>query len=219
MEKIKILIVEDHPLMRQALEFAILTQDDMDVVHQASNGLEALNYLKENKADVVLLDLMMPKMDGFETISHLMAEDPDRKILVVTSVNEREKVMQTLTMGVSGYVTKDVQRDELIHAIRTIYAGEAYLESSVTEKVVRTVHLGGKKKKNIEARVGDLSKRQREIFELLGQGLSNEEIADELEISPSTVRVHLMHIINKLGFRDRHETVVEAVKYHFEKDR
>ncbi len=219
MEKIKILIVEDHPLMRQALEFAILTQDDMDVVHQASNGLEALNYLKENKADVVLLDLMMPKMDGFETISHLMAEDPDRKILVVTSVNEREKVMQTLTMGVSGYVTKDVQRDELIHAIRTIYAGEAYLESSVTEKVVRTVHLGGKKKKNIEARVGELSKRQREIFELLGQGLSNEEIADELEISPSTVRVHLMHIINKLGFRDRHETVVEAVKYHFEKDR
>ncbi len=219
MEKIKILIVEDHPLMRQALEFAILTQDDMEVVHQASNGLEALNYLKENKADVVLLDLMMPKMDGFETISHLMAEDPDRKILVVTSVNEREKVMQTLTMGVSGYVTKDVQRDELIHAIRTIYAGEAYLESSVTEKVVRTVHLGGKKKKNIEARVGELSKRQREIFELLGQGLSNEEIADELEISPSTVRVHLMHIINKLGFRDRHETVVEAVKYHFEKDR
>jgi DNA-binding NarL/FixJ family response regulator len=211
-KKTKVLIVDDHPLMRNALEASINIAPDMEVVAEATTGLDALALVPAHKPDIILMDLMMPKMDGFEAISALCEIDPDCRILVLSSATEETKIVRAIQSGAMGYITKNAHRDELVKAIRSVAAGETYLPPKVATKLINRFRTPTAGKKDREKTILPLSDRENEVFDLLGQGISNLKIAETLFISKSTVRVHLRNIIIKRGYRDRHEAVMAAVE-------
>ena len=207
MEKTRILIVEDHPLMRRALQTAIETEPDLTVVGTAPNGVQALALLPEARPDVVLMDLLMPEGDGLEAIAAIRAAHPTVHILVVTSVEDEAEILQAIQSGALGYLTKTADAAELLAAIRQVRAGEAYLPVGIAGKLMTSVRQ--------MASVGPiqpLTGREAELLDLLGRGLSNQQIAAALHISSSTVRVHLHNILSKLGFAHRGEAVVYAAR-------
>ena len=211
-KKISIFIVDDHPLMRQALKTCILAESDMEVTGQAENGKEALELVSKSQPDVILIDLLMPKMDGFETIEHLLNETPQLKILVITSVEEESKILKVMSLGAMGYLLKDTKRDEIIKAIRTVYAGDSYLPPNIARKLINILRQPPAQETKAKELVASLTGREKDVFEMLGQGYSNQKIAKELHISVATVRVHRHNISNKFGFQNRREVVVYAVE-------
>jgi NarL family two-component system response regulator LiaR len=215
MGKIRIFIVDDHPLMRQALEMAILTQDDMEIAGQAANGLLALRMLPQIQPDVVLIDLLMPKMDGLEAIPHILAAHPQARIVVVTGVEEEDQILQAVQAGVAGYLTKSAERDEIVAAIRAVVAGNSYFPSHITAKLLHTVRQGAIQPEKPEP-TEPLTPREADVLALLGEGLSNQQIAEALHLAPSTVRFHMHRLMGKLGFENRSEAVAYAVKRRME---
>lgn len=211
MNAIRVFLVDDHPLMRNALEMAIEAAYDMQVVGEAANGAEALEMIPLINPDIVLMDLMMPEINGLVAIRALTKSHPEIRILVLSSVEKEAEIVEALQSGALGYVTKSAQRDELLQAIRTVWAGEAYLPPKIATKVINTVRNGG-----IEVDKPATSKpitvRQKDVLKLLGQGFSNKHIAEELHIAEATVRVHISHMMDTLGFDNRRELVVYAVK-------
>lgn len=214
MDKINVMIVDDHPLMRQALQFALEAEGDMRVVGQVANGEEALQALAACPPDVVascvlVLDLLMPQMDGLETIARLSTCQPSPKILVVSSVEEESVILQALRAGANGYLTKAAERSEIVAAVRAVQDGGIYLPNAITAKVMHAL----RKSPVAPPRACEpLTKREEAVLELLGQGQSNQYIAETLHIAPATVRVHLLHIMGKLGFEDRHQLVAYAIR-------
>ena len=209
MHKIKILIVEDHPLMRQALEIAIRTQTDMEVVGQVANGLQALQRLAQVQVDVALIDLLMPKMSGIEIIPKIRVQYPELKILVVTSVDDEAEILKTVQAGVNGYLTKSAEREEIVAAIRAVYAGESFFPENITAKLLNMVR---------HSATGEaaqtLTPREQDVLQLLGQGLSNQQIAAQLNLAHGTVRFHMHKLMGKLGFQNRSEAVAYAVRQY-----
>jgi DNA-binding NarL/FixJ family response regulator len=208
MPAIRIVIVEDHPLMRQALQMAVEAEPDMQVVGLAAQGDAALQSVAANQPDLVLLDLLMPHMDGFEVIRRLTSEYPEIKILVVSSVTEPDKILQAVSSGASGYLTKDADRPEVIAAIRAIAAGDSYLPPKIAATLMRTLQQQAAQ----EQASLPLTRREQEIFDLLGRGLSTPQIAQTLHIAEATVRVHLAHLLDKLGLNHRDEAVAYAAR-------
>jgi DNA-binding NarL/FixJ family response regulator len=208
MPAIRIVIVEDHPLMRQALQLALEAEPDMQVIGLAAQGHAALQLVADNRPDLVLLDLLMPHMDGFEVIRQLADTHPEVKILVVSSVTEPDKILQAVSSGASGYLTKDADRAEIMAAIRAIYAGDAYLPPGVAATLMRTLQQPAAP----EPASPSLTRREQELFDLLGRGLSNPQIAHTLHIAEATVRVHLTHLLDKLGLNHRNEAVAQAAR-------
>ncbi len=211
MEKIKIVIVDDHPLMRQALQFAIEAEADMSVVGQAAHGVEALQVIAACQPDVILLDLLMPQMDGTQVIARLATWPSSPKILVVTSVEEQDQIFQTLSMGASGYVTKNADRAEIVAAIRVVYAGDAYLPPRIAARLMDVVRKNAGRESATPS-VPALTQRERMVLDLAGQGQSDQQIALALGIKKVTVRVHLLHIMDKLGFDHRQQLVAYAAR-------
>ncbi len=210
MDKINIVIVDDHPLMRQALQFAIEAEADMRVVGQAADGSQALQVIAACRPDVVVLDLLMPQMDGIETIARLVAVQTPPKILVVSSVEDEAQILQALSAGASGYLTKAADRDEIVAAIRAVQAGDSYLPPHIAAKVMRAVRQDAQDR--AAGPLAALTKRERAVLDLLGQGYSNQQIARALNITPATARVHLLNIMGKLGFEHRHQAVAYAAR-------
>lgn len=211
MDKINVVIVDDHPMMRHALQFAIEAEADMRVAGQAADGLEALQVIAACRPDVVVLDLLMPQMDGLETMARLSTCQPAPKILVVSSVEEEATILHALRAGASGYLTKAAGRSDIVAAVRAVQAGEVYLPGPIAAKVMRAVRQSAADAAPPRERDA-LTQREQAVLALLGQGRSSQQIAAALNIAPATVRVHLYNIMSKLGFKHRHQLVAYAAR-------
>ena len=210
MEKIKIVIVDDHPMMRMAVRFAIEAESDMDVCGEAVNGERALALIETIQPDVVVMDLLMPKMDGLQAIEHIRPKYPHVHILVLSGEGTQEKVLKAVQLGAQGYLTKEAERQEIVHAIRTVANGTPYLPTEITAKLINGVQANAN---NAPVRaLENLSSREQEILDLMGQGFSNARIGAKLAISDATVRVHLRNILNKLGLEDREQAATFSAR-------
>lgn len=216
-EPIRVLLVDDQPLVRAGLRTMLGCEDDLDIVGDAADGAAALRLIRSELPDVVLLDIRMPGMDGIETL-HQIAADPTLaavRVLVLTTFDLDDYIADALAAGASGFLLKDADPDELVHAVRVIYRGDALLAPSVTRRVIRSfASRAGRLPSTapIGASLAALTDREREVVTLVAHGLSNHEIAIRLMISPATARTHVSRAMTKLHARDRAQLVVMAYR-------
>ena len=206
---IRVLIVDDQPLVRDGLAAIIGSDEELEIVGEAANGREAVALNGRLRPDVVVMDIRMPEMDGIQaTRAILRAPGSHPKILVLTTYDIDEYVYEALRAGAGGFILKDAPRHQLLSAIRTVATGDTLLAPAVTRRLVeRQLHRADPA---AAARIGHLTAREREILVLVGRGLSNAEIADRLTLGESTVKTHLGRVFEKLDLRDRAQAVVVA---------
>jgi DNA-binding NarL/FixJ family response regulator len=200
---IRVLIVDDHPIVRDGLQGILAGNPDFEVVGQAANGAEAVRQAQAMRADVVLMDLRMPEMGGVEAIKLLRRGSPDTHILVLTTYDTDTEVLSALGAGATGYLLKDAPREELIRAVKATHRGEATVSPAVASRLVGRVR---------GSETGALSPRELEIIKIIADGANNREAAAKLFVSEATVKTHLLHIFEKLGVRDRAAAVAEAYR-------
>ncbi|HEY2803716.1 MAG TPA: response regulator transcription factor [Actinomycetota bacterium] len=203
---LRVLIVDDQELVRAGLRMILEAQDDLDVVAEAADGLEAIAAADETDPDVVLMDIRMPNMDGVEATRRLEG----RRVLILTTFDLDDYVVEALRAGASGFLLKDAPPAELVRAVRVVASGDALLSPSVTRRLLDRVvpKLGASPP--LPAVLESLTEREREVLRLVAQGLSNAEIAERLVVSEATVKTHVSHILEKLDLRDRVQAVVVA---------
>jgi DNA-binding NarL/FixJ family response regulator len=210
---IRVLIVDDQPLLRKGLRMMLEAEPDLDVVGEAADGVAAVAEAGRLRPDVILMDIRMPNMDGVEATRRLAgpaATDPP-KVLILTTFNLDEYVVDALRAGASGFLLKDVGPEGLVEAIRVLAAGDALLAPSVTRRLLdRFAHTAGGSSRQPSPAVASLTEREMEVLKLVAQGRSNIEIADALFVSDTTVKSHVSHLLMKLGVRDRVQAVVFA---------
>ena len=202
---IRIVVADDHAVVRQGLRSFLSLQEDMEVVGEAADGAEAVDAVERLQPDVVLMDMVMPGVDGLSAIRRLLELRPETRIVVLTSYADEDQVVPAVRAGAAGYLLKDVQPAELAAAIRTVAAGGALLAPAVTARVLREVVGGG-------APDPGLTAREREVLGLLARGLTNRQIAAELVLSEKTVKTHVSNILGKLGVADRTQAALYAVR-------
>jgi DNA-binding NarL/FixJ family response regulator len=205
---VRVLIVDDHAVVRQGLITFLELQDEIEVVGEASNGKEALAQVKELKPDVVLMDLVMPIMDGLTAIKEIKTVRPETEVIALTSFADDEKVFTAIRSGATGYLLKDVQPDDLVKAVLAAERGEVQLHPEVAKKLMHEV-LAPPKETDLLA---ELTEREKEVLGLLGKGLSNKEIARDLSVSEKTVKAHVSSILSKLNLPGRTHAALYAVK-------
>jgi len=204
-EIIKVLIVDDHPIVRNGLEASLLAEKGLELFGKAKNGAEALALCQESTPDVVLMDLVMPDMDGLETTRAILDRHPQVKIIVLTSFPEEDLVQRAIEAGAIGYLLKNVSISTLSNAIRSAYSGQSTLSPEATQALVQS----RSKSQNLG---DDLSTRERQVLALVVVGLSNEGIAEQLVISPFTVKNHVSACISKLGANNRTQAATIAIE-------
>jgi DNA-binding NarL/FixJ family response regulator len=202
MSKIKVLIADDHALVREGIAAFLKLSNDIEVVGEASDGITAIEKAKSFKPDVILMDIAMPKLGGLEATIELKKILPDLKILVLTQYEDKEYVSRFLKAGVSGYLLKQAVGSDLISAIRAVTRGEVYLYSSVASEVVAS-YLGKEKKLSVEDPYEKLTDREKQVLKLLAEGYTHKEIAGILNISVKTVIAHHSNISEKLDIHNR----------------
>ncbi|MCD2256179.1 response regulator [Agrilactobacillus fermenti] len=205
---IKVLIVDDHEMVRLGISTYLQIQDDIEVVGEAVDGADGLKQALELKPDVILMDVVMPKMDGIEATKKILADWPEAKIIILTSFIDDEKVYPAIEAGAASYILKTSTAEEIAKAIRQTYAGESVLEPEVTTKMMN--HISHQNKPEL---YDDLTKREQEVLQLIAQGKSNQEIADELFITLKTVKTHVSNILSKLQVEDRTQAAIYAFKH------
>lgn len=205
-QKIKIILVDDHEMVRLGLKRFLNLQPDVEVVGEAGNGLDGINLALELKPDVVVMDLVMPEMSGVEATLKLLEEWKEAKILVLTSYLDNEKIYPVIEAGAKGYMLKTSSAAEILNAIQKVARGELAIETEVDKKI---------KAHDMQPELHeDLTARERDILRLLAKGYDNQTIADELFISLKTVKTHVSNILAKLEVDDRTQAVVYAFKHH-----
>jgi two-component system, NarL family, response regulator LiaR len=204
---IRVLIADDHAVVRQGLRTFLELQEDVEVVADVADGEDAVAAARERSPDVVLMDLVMPRVDGIEAIRRIRAERPATRVIALTSFLDDDKVFPAVRAGAAGYLLKDVQPQELVRAIRTVYAGEALLHPAVTARLMAEVAEPGR-----PAARDQLTEREREVLGLIARGLSNKLIARELGIAEKTVKTHVSNLLGKLGVTDRTQAALLAVR-------
>ena len=207
---IRVLVADDQPLMRSAFDMTLREEEDIELVGQAGDGLEAVGEARRLHPDLVLMDVRMPVLDGVEATRILTAEDGSIKILILTTFDLDEYVIEALRAGASGFLLKDVRPDELVHAIRIVASGDALLAPSVTRRFLDVFARSPKPPRERVGALAGLTEAEVKVLTLVGKGLSNQEIASELFVADTTVRTHLRHIFEKLALRDRVQAVVLA---------
>ncbi len=203
MNKIRIMIADDHAIVRAGIRQLLETQPDFEIVAEVENGREALEQAILHHPDVALMDLRMPEMDGVQAITTIKAQHPDIQILVLTTYDTDADIVWAVDAGATGYLLKDVPREELFRAVRATARGETVLASSVAARLMGKVRSGGDEM---------LSAREIEVLLLVARGATNQEIAENLYISKATVKSHLIQICNKLGVSDRTSAVTTALE-------
>ncbi len=206
--KTRLLIVDDHEVVRMGLRAALEVEPDFAVVAEAANGKEAVQQARAHRPDIVLMDVRMDVMDGIEACREVRSELPETKVLMLTSFAEEDTVVAAVLAGAAGYVLKNVARTKLLEALRSVARGESLLDSKVTRGVLD--RLVGAQVKPAER--DDLSPREREVLALIAEGATNKEIAAKLVVSENTARNHVSHILSKLGFSRRSEAAAYAAK-------
>jgi DNA-binding NarL/FixJ family response regulator len=205
---IRVLVADDQSMVRTGFRMLLAGEEDIEVVAEASNGLEAVDGAARFHPAVVLMDIRMPELDGLEATRRILAAENGARVLILTTFDLDEYVFEALRAGASGFVLKDDSPEQLIAAIRTVAAGEALLSPTITRRVIQKfVRIP---RPDPPKEVEELSERERDVFRLLAGGLSNAEIGKELYISETTVKTHVTHILQKLDLRDRVQAVVLA---------
>jgi DNA-binding NarL/FixJ family response regulator len=208
-EKIRVLLVDDHAVVRMGLKTFFDLQEDIEVVGEASDGSEAVAAARRLKPDVILMDLLMPNMDGLTAIGRIKAELPETEIVAVTSFIEEEKVTSALEAGASGYLLKDAEAEEVAAAVRSAYAGEVHLDAAVARLLAQRM----RERKTKPDPVEPLTEREREVLGLLGRGMSNKDIGAALFITERTARTYVSNILGKLGLSSRTQAALYAVEH------
>ena len=201
---IRVIVVDDHDMVRKGIAAYLKGAPDISLVGEAGDGVRALQLCAEVSPDVALLDLIMPRMDGMETLKEIRAKYPQVRVLILTSFQERDQVQEALKLGATGYLLKNVTGEELLAAIRSASQGRPSMAPEVTQELILHAQ---------HPRLGDdLTAREREVLALMVDGLSNPQIAEKLYISRSTARAHVSNILSKLGVSKRAEAVSVALR-------
>ena len=200
---VRLLIVDDHPIVRAGFEGILAGDPDLEVVGEAENGEEAVRLAGRLRPDVVLMDLRMPEMDGVEAIGRIKEDHPHVHVLVLTTYDSDADILRAIEAGATGYLLKDAPRAELFRAIRAAARGEPVLAPSVTARLMQRARTPAQ---------AALSSREIEVLELVARGRSNKELAKDLHLSEATVKSHLIHIFDKLGVADRTAAVTVALE-------
>ncbi|HQZ19289.1 response regulator transcription factor [Trichococcus flocculiformis] len=206
---IRVLIIDDHEMVRLGYSAYLSIQDDIEVVGEAENGLIGYEMALDLRPDIILMDLVMEVMDGIASTKAILNEWPKAKIIIVTSFIDDEKVYPALEAGASSYMLKTSSAHEIAAAIRSTYHGESVLEPEVTDKMLERFS-----KRNIRPLHEELTAREREVLLLIAQGYSNQDIADQLFITLKTVKTHVSNILTKLEVDDRTQATIYAFKHH-----
>jgi two-component system, NarL family, response regulator DevR len=205
--KTRLMIVDDHEVVRMGLRAALDIEDDFTVVAEAADGRAAVEQARAHQPDIVLMDVRMDGMGGIEACREIRSTLPATKVLILTSYAEEETVVAALLAGAAGYVLKNVARARLLEALRSVARGESLLDSKITRSVVdKLIGMHG------QSADDDLTAREREVLVLIAEGATNKEIAAKLVVSENTARNHVSHILTKLGFSRRSEAAAYAVK-------
>jgi NarL family two-component system response regulator LiaR len=206
-EKITVIIVDDHAIVRQGLRTYLQLQPDIEVVGEAPNGKEAIALVADTLPDIVLMDLVMPVMDGVEATRAVRSLSPNTRVIVLTSFSEDEKVFASIKAGAQGYLMKDVHPTDLVQALRSVNKGEAQLDPEIARKVMQEfANPAPTTPKH------DLTERELEVLRLIAQGKSNKDISEELVLSEKTVKTHVSNILQKLHLSDRTQAAVYALR-------
>jgi DNA-binding NarL/FixJ family response regulator len=205
---IRVLVADDQSMVRAGFRMLLSHEEDVEVVAEASNGLEAVEKTARFRPSVVLMDIRMPELDGLEATRRILAADDTARILILTTFDLDEYVYEALRAGASGFVLKDDPPEQLLAAIRTVAGGDALLSPTITKRVIKQfVRIP---QPTPPKQLDDLTERELDVFRLIARGLSNAEIGRELYISDTTVKTHITHILQKLDLRDRVQAVVLA---------
>jgi len=207
-ENIRILIVDDHAIVREGQRALIDTEPGMQILGEAKNGDEAVEMAHSLQPDVILMDLQMPKKDGIEAIKEIKAENPAAHILVLTSFSEDEKVYTAIKAGAVGYLLKDSTPEEILTAIREVHQGEMSMKPSIADKLMRELQ----RPSELPPTEEPLTEREEEVLKLVAQGLPNVEIAEKLVVSERTVRTHVTNILGKLHLANRTQAALYALR-------
>lgn len=214
MDKIKIIIADDHVLVREGLKLILRKQPFIEIAGEASNGAEACDLVKSLSPDLLLMDVSMPEVNGIEATKKIKEENPEVKVLILSMHEVEEYIIQAFEAGADGYVLKEVESSELISSIRKVASGEKYFSSSIYNVLMQNFQEQKQKKEpDKEITTEPLTSREKEVLKKITEGFSNKEIADNLHISPRTVDAHRANIMEKLNVKN----VVELIKYVMEK--
>ena len=213
MNKIRVLIADDHAMVREGLKTILELEEDIEVVSQAANGEQAVLFAKTKKPDVILMDINMPVLNGIQAIKMIKDEDSHQKIIVLTIHQDREYLFKTLQLGCEGYVLKDAESSVLIEAIRSVYREQTYIQPNMTGELVKELNRVTliEQDKSI---TNNLTNREIEVLKLIAEGMINKEIAKKLYISEKTVKNHISNIFKKLDVNDRTQAAIYAYKHN-----
>ncbi len=207
-QSIRVLVTDDHAIVREGLRALITVKPDMELAGEAADGEEAVLKARALQPDVILMDLVMPRKNGIEAIEEIKRENPDARILVLTSFAEDAQVLSAIKAGALGYLLKDSSPQELIEAIRCVYRGESSLHPAVARKLI----LGFGQQRSAKPDVSALTEREMGVLKLVARGLSNQAVAEQLHIGEGTVRFHVSNILSKLQLENRTQAVLYALR-------
>ena len=213
MEKIRLLLVDDHDVVRTGLQMLLESVPEMEIVGQASSGLQALEIVEKVHPDVVVMDITLPDISGIEATRRIKSTAPDVKVVALTIHEDEQYFFEMLQAGASGYVPKRAAPDDLIHAIRAAYEGEIFIYPTLAKALVTDFLSRARNGHTEESGIPELTRREQEVLELLADGNSNEEIAEALSISRHTVARHRENLMRKLGLHSRSELVKYAIRH------
>ncbi|WP_410537901.1 response regulator [Streptomyces sp. KL2] len=209
--RVRVILADDQTLVRAGFRSILADEDDIEVVGEAGDGLRAVELTRALRPDVVLMDIRMPGLDGLEAARRIAADErlPDTRVVILTTFDVDDYVYGALRAGASGFLLKDTEPMELLHAVRVVARGDALIAPAVTRRLIAEF-AGRARQPDPSPRLGVLTGREREVMTLVGEGLSNDEIARRLVLSPATAKTHVSRIMTKLGVRDRAQLVILA---------
>ena len=212
-QKIKVGLADDHTILRHGLESIIKQEQDIEVIGEASNGIETLKLVETKRPDILILDIAMPKLNGIEATKHIKRDFPETKIIILSMYDDQEYIYELFSCGISGYLSKESVSQDLITAIRLVFKGDFYLSPSISKKVIDIfVLLKQGKNMEIQSSKGVITKRENEILQYIAEGMSSKEIGELLNISMKTVDTHRNNIMKKLNIHRKTELVKYAIE-------